>query len=79
MKYYKDPSNNEVYAYEADGSQDEYIKPELVAIDDAEAQQLIDAKHAAFLAEHPAPTDPVDKLRAFLAANPDVAKILSAG
>ena len=76
MKYYKDPSNNEVYAYEADGSQDAYIKPELIAIDNAEAQQLLDTKQAELLAKYPAPTDPIDKLKAFLAANPDVAKVL---
>lgn len=40
MKYYKDPETNEVYAYEADGSQDAYIKPHLVVITDDEANAL---------------------------------------
>lgn len=37
MKHYKDPNTNEVYAYEADGSQDEFIKPGLVPISDSDA------------------------------------------
>lgn len=37
-KYYRDPSTLEVFAYEADGSQDEYIKPELVRMTDDEVQ-----------------------------------------
>lgn len=39
MKYYKD-EKNQVYAYEADGSQDAYIKPNLIAITDVEAEEL---------------------------------------
>lgn len=39
MKYYKD-EKNQVYAYEADGSQDAYIKPDLIAITDVEAEEL---------------------------------------
>lgn len=39
MKYYKDANGN-VYAYEADGSQDAFILPGLVAITDAEADAL---------------------------------------
>jgi len=31
MKYYKD-KNNEVYSFESDGSQDSYIKPDMVAM-----------------------------------------------
>ncbi|MGP5893650.1 hypothetical protein ACTXY8_22690 [Pseudomonas aeruginosa] len=37
MKYFKS-ENGEVYAYEADGSQDEYIKPGLVSMTEAEVQ-----------------------------------------
>lgn len=33
MKYLKDPITGEVFAYEADGSQDAYIKPGLVPMD----------------------------------------------
>ncbi len=40
MKHYKDPTTNELYAYEADGSQDAFIKPGLVPITDEEAEAL---------------------------------------
>ena len=40
MKHYKDPNTNEIYAYESDGSQDDYIKPELVPITDEEADEI---------------------------------------
>lgn len=36
MKYFKDPENNVLYAYEADGSQDAFISEQLVAISDEE-------------------------------------------
>jgi hypothetical protein len=39
MKYFKD-ANNQVFAYEADGSQDAFIKPNLTPITVAEAQAL---------------------------------------
>lgn len=39
MKYFKDDKNN-VYAYEDDGSQDEFIKPELIPISEDEAMEL---------------------------------------
>jgi len=39
MKYYKDPNNN-IFAYAKDGSQDAYIKQNLVAITDAEADAI---------------------------------------
>ena len=38
MKYYKHPTTGEVYAYEADGSQDAFILPELVQMTDEEVQ-----------------------------------------
>jgi hypothetical protein len=34
MKHYKDSETNEIYAYESDGSQDEFIKEGLVPISD---------------------------------------------
>jgi hypothetical protein len=34
MKNYTDPDTKEIYAYESDGSQDEFIKEDLVAISD---------------------------------------------
>lgn len=36
MKYFKD-KNNSVYAYEADGSQDNFVLPDLIAITENEA------------------------------------------
>ena len=39
MKYYKD-ENNQVYAYEADGSQDAYIPSNLIPITIEEADEL---------------------------------------
>lgn len=35
MKHYKD-SNNNIHAFELDGSQDEFIKPDMVILSDAE-------------------------------------------
>jgi hypothetical protein len=40
MKYFKDPSTNQLYAYEADGSQDAFIPDSLVAITEEEADVL---------------------------------------
>lgn len=39
MKYYKD-SQNHVYAFKADGSQDDYINPSLISISKTEADEL---------------------------------------
>lgn len=36
MKHFKDPSSGDVYAYGADGSQDEHIKQGLIRMTDAE-------------------------------------------
>jgi len=60
MKHYKDAQNN-IYAYESDGSQDAYIKDGLVPISDAdlvilrtptttELQSQANAKAQAYLA-----------------------------
>ncbi|BAN16855.1 tail fiber assembly protein [Edwardsiella phage PEi21] len=40
MKYYKDAFDT-VYAYESDGSQDDYIKPELTPITEEEAMRIL--------------------------------------
>lgn len=40
MKHYKNPLTNEVYAYEADGSQDDFIKEGLISISDDEAKAI---------------------------------------
>ena len=70
MKHYKNPITNELYAYEADGSQDAFIKEGLVAITDAEADAIrAAAQQAAFNAltyaqkrqgEYPPITDYLD-------------------
>ena len=39
MKYYKD-NNNSVYAYESDGSQDDFMLPNLIKISEKEAKLL---------------------------------------
>lgn len=39
MKYYKD-SKNQIYAYESDGSQDAFIKPDLTPISEDEALEI---------------------------------------
>jgi hypothetical protein len=72
MKHYKDPNTNELYAYEADGSQDAFIKEGLVAIADAEAEAIrTTAQQSAFnalthaekrLGEYPAIGDQLDAL-----------------
>ncbi|WP_392561549.1 hypothetical protein RHO12_10475 [Orbus sturtevantii] len=40
MKYFKD-INNQVFAYESDGSQDSYISSDLIVISEDEAKELI--------------------------------------
>jgi hypothetical protein len=40
MKHYKDPNTNELYAYEADGSQDSWIKPGLVPVTNEQAEEV---------------------------------------
>jgi hypothetical protein len=72
MKNYKDPTTNEVYAYEADGSQDEFIKPGLIAVTDSEVEAIRQAQAQATLnamtyadkrrAEYPSIPDQLDTL-----------------
>jgi hypothetical protein len=69
MKYYKNP-NNEIYAYESDGSQDHVIPKEYIAVTDSEvagihaaqAQAAADALTYAQKrrAEYPPATDYLD-------------------
>lgn len=40
MKYYIDSENEMLYAYSADGSQDEWIKPHLTPISIAEYEKI---------------------------------------
>lgn len=51
MKYYKDKDNN-IFAFEEDGSQDEYISSELVAISKDEAGKLIEKAQEATAASY---------------------------
>ena len=44
MKHYKDSQNN-LYAYELDGSQDHLIPSDYIGVTDAEAQALREEKH----------------------------------
>jgi hypothetical protein len=53
MKYYKDPNTNELYAYEADGSQDAYIKEGLVAISESDAEIVRQQNQQSFIANLP--------------------------
>jgi hypothetical protein len=46
MKYYKD-TQGKTYAYEADGSQDHLIKPELTPIQASEVESLVRARQEA--------------------------------
>lgn len=43
LKYYKSPQN-EVYAYEADGSQDHMIEPNFILIEESEIESVVKAK-----------------------------------
>lgn len=40
MKYFKTPSN-QIFAYEADGSQDHLVAPDMIQITEQEARQII--------------------------------------
>ena len=44
MKYYREPDTGEVFAYEGDGSQDDYIRDELVAMSKAEVEEFFRPK-----------------------------------
>lgn len=44
MKHYKDQTTGELFAYAADGSQDDFIKEGLVPITDADAEAIRAAK-----------------------------------
>lgn len=53
MKHYKDPATNELFAYEADGSQDDFIRVGLVPVSNEEAELLRVAAAQALLATMP--------------------------
>lgn len=71
MKYFKDRQTEIVYAFEADGSQDEFITGNLVAISKDEADQIILGKQSARQ-----DISPQEKLIAFLKSNPDVKSLI---
>ena len=73
MKHYKDANNN-IYAYESDGSQDKIIKKSYITITDDEVTALLLITNPP--SESLPEVDPIDKLKNFLAANPDVALLL---
>ena len=84
MKHYKDEQNN-IYAYEADGSQDAYIKPNLVLLSDAELielrqptqQQIAEAEKAQALAELTAlDLASIRALREYVASKADAPKFI---
>ncbi len=72
MKHYIDNKTKEVYAYEADGSQDAYIKSGLVPISDADLATLRKEQEQARLdaltyeekrkAEYPSIVDQLDDI-----------------
>jgi hypothetical protein len=70
MKHYKDSQGN-VYAYEADGSQDHLIKPELIPIQASEVEPLILAKQQAMF-------DAQDYYRKRINSYPEVGEFVDA-
>lgn len=73
MKLFLDVENNKVFAYEDDGSQDHLIPESFKAITQAEAGKITSSKYAS---TELAVISPVEKLQAFLNANPDVKALL---
>jgi len=70
MPHYKDTENK---LHWLDDEAHEYLLPNgSVKITDAEAEQMATQEEAPIVQE----IDPVDKLKAFLASNPDVAELL---
>jgi hypothetical protein len=63
MKHYK-ASNNEIYAYELDGSQDHLIPADFVAITDEELNSIREAQYAEWLAAQPTKEEQIAKLQA---------------
>tara|TARA_X000000950_G_C13919966_1_gene662888 strand:+ start:914 stop:1180 length:267 start_codon:yes stop_codon:yes gene_type:complete len=66
MKHYKD-SNNKIFAYESDGSQDHCISKDLISITEKEAKEIINARYVLTYkekrsAEYPTIEDQLDKI-----------------
>ena len=76
MSYFKAPNGS--LHYLEDDTFVHLLPPDSVGVSDAEAEQMRAAEAAAQAATEPTltePTDPVEKLKAFLTAHPDVAAI----
>jgi hypothetical protein len=72
MKYFRNPDDQQVYGYDPQDQQ--------FLIDEAISQGWLDISGSwpppPEPVIEPAPVDPVEKLRVFLVANPDVASLL---
>lgn len=80
MKHYRSP-NGGVFAYESDGSQDDLIPGDFVALSDSEVQAYVLASSTVPLpevVEQPPRLTPtqIAKLAGFLTTNPDIAEAL---
>ena len=64
MKYYRDPANGEVFAYESDGSQDDLISEHLIALSAEEVSAHLNP------AKEPLTRDQVSALRKVAYADP---------
>ena len=63
MKLYKSP-NGDIYAYEIDGSQDDIIPSNFVAITEEEANVIREAQYQAWLATQPTKEERIAELQA---------------
>lgn len=64
MNYYRDPITGEVFAYEADGSQDDHVRSGLALMS---AQEIYDHLHPALV---PLSRDQVEQMRLTAYADP---------
>jgi anti-sigma factor RsiW len=62
MKHYK-ALNNDVYAYELDGSQDHLIPADFVALTQEEINAIREAQYAEWLAAQPTKEEQIAKLQ----------------
>lgn len=62
MKHYKSP-DNEVYAYELDGSQDCLIPDNFVLLTQEEVDSILEAQYQEWLASQPTKEEQIAKLQ----------------
>lgn len=74
MKYFIQRENNEVFAYESDGSQDAYIKPGLEPLSDEEYAEIRAALEAG---PAPTPEQQIEHFRAVIQEHMDAAARLA--